>query len=330
MRKTKYLSWIDSFAKKLLEFQDAETGCFYPRSDGKTNYTNARWQEGVLTLAWLWNRKNDASLKNKIIKGISLWCSLQHRNGSFPEYSKWDVSFSATAFSTIAVAETASIIGTQESWLVILKKAGDWLVRNDEFVLINQEAAAALALLKVHKLFGSEKYLRAAEKKIDYVLSRQDKTGFYPEKSGFDFGYSSLTLEMLGHCYALLPRLAILASAEKFLGLALSSGPNQKNVRSTDWAVIDGFEIFSGKCESGPAALKHVLENFNVQHMETEQNICTDLYRLCWAHDNVIINTDCNIKETHAAGAKKIPQPSKLLNLFRPFGLHRVRRLLWQ
>ncbi len=327
-RKKIYLKWIGQAAEILLEMQDKSSGCFfYPYWQRKTNYANARWQEAALTLAWLWKQNKPEELKNRIIAGLDFWCGLQHRNGSFPEYSKYDASFSATAFSTIAAAETIKIAGEKENWLAVLRKAGDWLARNDEIILINQEAAAAVALLKLRALLGDEKYLRAAEEKLRSVLGKQSKIGFYPEKGGFDFGYSSLTLEMLGQYCLAQPKGEIIASADKFLALALKSNPNQNNARGTNWAIADGFEIFADKCDSGPAALGHVLENFNVCHLESKKNICTDSYRLCWAHDNAMLKIN-SAPRGDEIGEKEAYSPSKILNVFRPFGLHRLRRYL--
>ena len=331
MRKKTYLQWINQVSKILLGLQDANTGCFfYPYAQRKTNYANARWQEGVLTLAWLWKKNKSDELKNKIISGLDFWSTLQHKNGSFPEYSKHDVSFSATAFSAIAAAETMCLIGESsesKNWLSMLRKAGDWLASNDELVLANQEAAAAVALLKIYFLLRDEKYLRAAEKKLAIVLNNQNAAGFYPEKGGFDFGYSSLTLELLGHYHLALPKDEIIASANKFLASALDSKHGQKNSRQTNWVIVDGFEIFSDRCENGPAALDHVLKNFDVCHLETDQNVCTDSYRLCWAHDNAKLNLNL-LPKASAIGIMTFARPSKLLNVFRPFGLHKLRRYL--
>ena len=329
IRKDAYYGTIKKFSEKLLSFYDEATGCFfYPYWQGKTGYANARWQEGVATLAWLLKKENNPSLMPKISKGIDFWCALQHRNGSFPEYSKHDVSFSATAFSLIAITEAIKNTRFEERWIPAIHRAADWLSKNDELVFTNQAAAAALALLMAGTLLKDASYADNAEKKLKIVLGRQDKSGYYLEKKGFDFGYSTLTLEMLGHIHMQRPTSDILASAQKFIDLVLHAD-RFESCRGTGWAIVDGFEIFAGKCRGGTDALKKILEKYSFTHLENESNLCTDMYRLCWAHDNATTGFDCNVKPVEPAALALRRQPSKLLNLFRPIGLHRLRKYLW-
>ena len=149
---------------------------------------------------------------------------------------------------------------------------------------------------------------------------------YYPEKDGFDLGYSSLTLEMLGHCYLKTQDRKILRSAEKFISLFLSSHPKE-NIRGTTWLLTDGFEIFAADAKQGKEALKKALENYNIKHLEQDINLCTDLYRHCWAYDHATTALKhTKIKELSAK--TKETRRSTLLNILRPFGLHRLRKVL--
>lgn len=328
-RKETYLKWINESIPKLEGFQNQEKnykGCFfYPYWQKKTTYVNARWQEASFTFGWLYSRTGNETYKQHALDGVDYWCRLQKASGAFPEYSRFDTSFSATVFSTLTMAYLAEKIPLTKTHYTSLLKAADWICKNDELVYTNQEAVAAATLLQIYYLTKNKRYFQAAQRKLDLVLKNQSPEGYYNEKGGFDLGYSSLTLEMLGHYYLRTQDRKILRSAEKFLQLVLSNN-HRENVRGTTWVLTDGFEIFAENAKNGREALKKVLENYNTKHLEQDINLCTDLYRHCWAHDHVTVPLKHKkIKEIIVA----MPQlrRSKLLNILRPLGLHRLRKV---
>ena len=338
MRNELYLEIVNEGVAKLLNFQDTRNkslteGCFfYPYWKlKKEKFVNSRWQEAVLTLSWFYNKYNSEDIWSRIVKGIDFWCKLQHKNGSFPEYSRLDRSFSATTFSTLAVINSIIILNySKDKWLEKIKKSCEYLIKNDEFFLINQEAAAALALLKFGNYTNNVKYLKESERKLNIVLRNQSLKGYYKDDNGFDFGYSSLTLELLGHYYLATDDKRILNSASKFIDFVVNLDfKSIKNIRSTNWVVLGGFEIFSDKTPNGKAALRKILNNFDVKNLNSDRSFCTDLYRLCYAYDNFkddLEHRDLD-KSLGNINHQIMYKPSKFLNFIRPFGIHRFRKL---
>lgn len=338
MRNEVYFEWINEAILRLFEFQDLRKGSltegcfFYPYWRNKqVNYVNSRWQEAVLSLSWFYSKFNSEDVWEKIIKGIDFWGKLQHKNGSFPEYSRKDNSFPATSFSTLSVINSIILLNySKEKWIEKINKSCEYLINNNELVLINQEAAAALALLKFGNYTKNIRYLRESEKKLKYVLNNQSLSGYYKEQNGFDLGYNTLTLELLGHYYLATNDERVLNSASKFIDLFLKLNLNTiKNSRNTSWIVVGGFEIFSNFTMNGGEALSKAINNFSVQHLECDKNLCTDLYRLCHSYDNCKLEVEHTNLEKGLKTNNKIydfNKPNKLFNILRPFGIHNFRK----
>jgi hypothetical protein len=328
-RKDGYLRVAEKAAHYLLPMQcmkGENAGCFfYPFWKGDADYTNSRWQEAVLTLSWLWKVKK-RPFRDRVAAGIDFWCGIQNSDGSFPECCRGERSFSATAFSTLAVAESADIIGGRDDWQDHLVKSGRWLLRNDERVMTNQEAAAATALMKLFRVFDDDRFLKGYEKKLSVVIGNQTKDGHYREKGGCDIGYSSLTLEMLGRCHLLDKRDEILESARSFIMFFNGAG-DAKNVRGTDWVIPDGFEYFAKDIPDARHSIKKIFQRKpdDFVHIRDERHLCTDAYRHCWAFENVCFDMD--VRPFSLAKPTKLPPKEARFRLLRKRGLHRFRRL---
>lgn len=329
-RKAIYLKWINGGLKQLELLQDLKKdshsyGSFFTSFiQGDARYNNARWQESVLSLAYAYKYLHKQEYKTRIIAGIDYWCKIQHKDGSFEEYTKGERSFSATAFSLYALVEAADIIGFEDRWNQHLKKAAAWLLKNDELILINQEAAASLALLKMYKLYNSRLYLEGAENKLSLVLKRQIASGDFSEKGGEDKGYSSLTVEILSRYYSLKKDKGILKAITHYFKGCMAQNP--KNSRNTSWVIVGGFEYFSHINKHAELALGWLLKNKNVIHLPDDRHLCTDLYRLFWALLN--INANINNKKIIAIKDKPAMIPGNMHPLLRRIGMHKVRRWL--
>lgn len=208
-------------SRELVELADRDPlsptfGCFYyPYWRSKSSdYVNARCQEAVYTLALLY--KNDypggncrcrEEIRELAVAGALFWASLQHGDGSFDEWYAGEHGFAATAFSAFALSATFSLL--QEEFRSqdreILKKAllsaGRWLSLHDDLDKINHEAVGAAALYSLGKTLGEVPFRKEAERKVNLVIERQTKEGWFPELGGVDTGYSFLTLEYLSQCY---------------------------------------------------------------------------------------------------------------------------------
>jgi hypothetical protein len=306
-RKKIYFKWVNSSLNNLKKYQDfgnsKTKGCFfYPYYKKKVNYCNARWQEAVLTFAWHYNKTKNIKSKERAKAGIDFWCKIQHRKGFFTEYAKYDQSFSATAFSVLAVLLSIKYIGIKKEWKNYIEKAARWLVKNDEKILINQESVAAVALLVYSNLYDKS-FKKYAESKLRKVLKSQ-KNGYYKEDFGYDFSYSTLTLEMLGLYYLNTQnknlKNKILESAKKFIETARKG--KYDHIRKTDWAILDGFEIFASQIKGTEEAMKKIIKKLDVYHLKDERHICTDSYRFCLAYDHCsqFQNTDLGLSKIKA------------------------------
>lgn len=335
-RKKVYLNWIEKSILYLKSFQDKSKikGNLFYNYPIKINYINARWQEAAFTFAWFYNKTkiNEYKLRSEI--AINYWCKIQNKNGYFSEYCKFDKSFSATAFSLLSVLLSLKYINLNPKWIKHIKKAAKWLSQNNEIVLTNQQAVASVALLLYAKQFN-RKYIKFAEKKIINVLKNQ-RQGYYSENYGKDFSYSTLTLEMLGLYYINTNnkklKRQILISVKQFLKTAQMG--HYKHIRKTNWAILDGFEIFFKEFDEIKEIMPKLVDRLDIYHLNDERHLCTDTYRFCLAYDNAqkYLNQDfgiSNIKPT-------IPQKNKLkssiyqkyiINKLRIIGLHNIRSL---
>ena len=298
---------------------------FKPRISGDVTHDNARWQEAVLSLAYE-QKFFGTDNKKRINSGIDYLCKIQNRNGSFPEDMHRESAFSATSFSLHAACEAANIVGLNEKWTQPFLSAGDWLVKNDEIILTNQEAAASLALLKLYKTTGIKKYLNASESKLKKVTNNQLQNGHYLEKRGADAGYSSLTIELLSEYHSICPKEEIESGARKYFK---NFGEPIKNSRRTNWLIVSGFEYFSHFLDEAEAALKKFLSHENVIHLPDERHICTDLYRLfrAWFYCNKNIESE----NVTAFQAKPVTggEPKHRFPFLRRIGSHKIRGILY-
>ena len=339
MRNEVYIEIINRGVNKLLEFQDTRKGSltegcfFYPYwRDKKESYVNSRWQESVLTLSWYFNKFNNEEIWGRIVKGIDFWCKLQHNKGASPEYSRYDRSFSATAFSTLAVINSLNLINySKEKWIDKIRNSCNYLIKNDDFVFARNEMAASLALLKAGEYLHELNYLQKSEKKLDITLKKQNSKGYFVEKNMFDLSYNTLILELLGHYYLNTNDRRILESASKFINFFFNLDLKTfRKFRKAEWIIVGGFEIFANEVKNGKEALIKALNNFNFHHLEYDNNFCTDLYKLCYAYDNfkedlehLELKSDLNINKNIYYQNR----PSKFLNILRPFGIHNFMKI---
>ena len=345
-RRQIYCQWIQEglacFSKTHSDSTYTKTGCFFPPYNKKlSKYSNARWQEIVLPLAWNITRQKDSMGLSLINKGIMFWSTLQNRSGSFPQYCRRDNDFSATAFSSYAVSATLNKVGADQIFpdevqsSVIrncLHKSGNWLSRNNELVYCNQQMAAALALLELSHCLDSSMHRESAAKKLEQVL-RKKETGVFPEKRGADIGYSTLTLELLARFFLRShdssQKDRILEAVESYLN-SLIGNPSiwcfGSGTRNTDWVIPGGFEVFAPSISKAKKYLEEVFQTQDIRHLPDTRHVHTDLCRLCMAYDQASVpilgSLSKNEKVEYEIQQDVYPTNFRLL---RPIGLHRFR-----
>jgi len=281
---------------------------------------NARMQEGVLSLALNDPKKHTALIE----KQIEYWTRLQHKDGSFPEYTKNERSLSATAFSTAAIALTIKELKLENrKFNESLEKAGRWLSKNDELILINQEAGAALALITLYGITKNSFYKEQAKSKLKKVLELQK--GYYPEKKGFDLGYSSVTLQILAQYHSIEKDASIISSARSFINF-LHGSMQEKNSRDSDWLTMGGFEYFNKYVPETKELFPRIMERKDILNIHDDRHLCTDLYRLIFAHKHESLNIKISKPIPKSRRFSKVDK--KIYNPLRRFGLHKLRWLV--
>ena len=120
-------------------------------------------------------------------------------------------------------------------------------------------------------------------------------------------------------------------AASKFIDFVVNLDfKSIRNIKNTNWVIVSGFEIFSDKTINGKEALSKILNHFDIRHLESDKNYCTDLYRLCYAHDNSkdeLEHRDLEKSINETKIAQRSYRPSRILNILRPFGIHKFRRI---
>jgi hypothetical protein len=170
------------------------------------DFPRSRFQEAACVLAFLYATELEGNTLHgnyKVLGWIRAilryWTTLQHADGSFDEAYPFERSLAATAFTTFYVSEAVGFLGDElegiarTETLAAIRKAGEWLCRNDEThgFLSNHLAAAAAALEHAHRLTGEARFADRRAYFVDRILERQSGEGWYEEYGGADPGYQT-------------------------------------------------------------------------------------------------------------------------------------------
>jgi hypothetical protein len=171
-----------------------------------TDFPGARFQEALCVLGFLYatefegnDYQGNPMLLEWIGHGLAWWSSIQYPDGSFDEAYPYERSLAATAFTAFYVGEALTFLGDdlpgdiRARALETMRRAGTWLCNNDEThgFLSNHLAAAAAALLHVHRLTGEEAFAKRSRYFIERILSHQSSEGWYDEYGSADPGYQT-------------------------------------------------------------------------------------------------------------------------------------------
>lgn len=211
--------FVSANAWRLTAMQDGTPlspsfGCFdlkYWR-DKTSEFADARFQEAALTLALLslpdYDRERGAgrlgespTLYASFQAGLRQWHAMQYGDGSFDEWYKGERGFAAAAFTTIAFGLAVHFLGERllpqdrQTALATLAKSCQWLMRREDIVKTNHDAAGAAALAIGTKATGQPDFSRAARSKMVALLQRQTPEGWFPEIGAMDLGYCSVLMD---------------------------------------------------------------------------------------------------------------------------------------
>ncbi|MDD3905565.1 MAG: hypothetical protein PHS46_03420 [Candidatus Omnitrophica bacterium] len=211
------LNYIKENSRRLISMQDRNIvspayGCFHYAywRDKVTDFADARYQEAGAALGLLTHPAiYDSSMPSKkdlyasFSAAVVFWAKIQHGDGSFDEWYKNERGFAATEFSLIAFGLALYLLGDsvedadRSRISAVIVKAADWLVKRNDDVKSNHEAAAAAALALAYRITGNEYYGRAAREKCAKVLGSQTDEGWFNEVAGMDLGYCSVLLDYM-------------------------------------------------------------------------------------------------------------------------------------
>lgn len=177
-----------------------------------TDFPCARFQEAVLTLAYLYllEHKDNPYYNSKnfldwINAGIEFWSSIQRKNGSFDEWYPFESSFVATAFTSYAISEVLLLLGNNikiyNKILENLERAIRFLCKDVDYTACNQEAGAILAIYNFYLLSSDKRFEKVAYERLKKLSKLQNEEGWFPEYGGPDVGYLSLTIDYLCKLY---------------------------------------------------------------------------------------------------------------------------------
>ena len=172
-----------------------------------TDFPGARFQELAYALACLYHHAwpsnhfhGHSSILDWTRAAMTYWRSLQY-SGAAPSTKPtlFEHSLAATAFTGFYVAEAFLLVREElpadevTAMLRAFRRAGDWLLRNDEThgVLCNHLAAAAAALATIERITGDADYGVRCRHFLNRIHERQSPEGWYEEYGGADIGYQT-------------------------------------------------------------------------------------------------------------------------------------------
>jgi hypothetical protein len=235
------------------------------------DYPGSRFQEALCVLSFLYATELPASpyfhnrrLLEWIDLGLNYWCSIQYADGSFDEAYPYERSLAAVSFTCFYVGEAMRFLGddcplaTAERVRSAMRKAGEWLVRNDEThgFLSNHLAAAAAALLHIHRITGDDRFYQRSRYFLARILGRQSGEGWYDEYGGADPGYQTHGSFYLARCCQLSPDDGLadsLCRSMRFLAVFVhpdGSIGGEYASRNTQTYYPAAFEMFAGRDET--------------------------------------------------------------------------------
>lgn len=177
------------------------------------SFPSEMYQEAVLPLAMVYatplpgNRwHGEPRLKELAVAALRFSARASHRDGSCDDYYPYERALGAAVFSLQAATRAYELLHLNEpDILASLEQRADWIARHNETgKLANHHALAALGLARLAKLTGEQKWLPAAQDRIQRVLAWQSSEGWFEEYGGADPGYQTVTIDALAKLRRLL------------------------------------------------------------------------------------------------------------------------------
>lgn len=205
-----WASWAFSLCDR--DAQSSEYGCFdryFWHYRTEREFPSATYQYLILALTCLYLDPNSPwyhrrELKDWIVAGCQFWSKIQRRDGSFDEWLPYEQSHVATAFTTAYItealllfSEASEAIDPGPSFWAALDRAGRFLCRHHDLVVLNHMAGAVSALGNLFILTKDQRFRKGCDDALELMKSKQTTEGWFPEYSGADPGYTSVSIDFL-------------------------------------------------------------------------------------------------------------------------------------
>lgn len=143
----------------------------------------------------------ESNIDQEIINGwigacLKFWSKSQRSNGSFDEYYPYESGFPPTAFSLYSTALVCQNRKFDNSILLSMEKAVEFILLRPELQALNQEIVGLTACSIVKSLGGRIDDSRL-NKRWDNLFLSQNIEGWFNEYDGADAGYLSVSCDAL-------------------------------------------------------------------------------------------------------------------------------------
>jgi len=242
------------------------------------DFSSAVLQQAGLTIALLYNLDFDGNYfykNNNTYKWakatVDYWKKIQLKDGSFNEYYPNEHGFPPTAFTLFSSCEIYKQMNLNDKNLIeSFKKTGKYLVDNIEKNAFNQEITSITALYSLYSIIKEAWVIDGIDCKLKRVLKYQSKEGWFPEYGGSDFGYLSVTLDMLAEYYYQSKDNRVIASLEKIIDFIKyfvhpdGSIGGEYGSRNTEYFLPNGLEVMINLGSKDAFAIKKkIYQNIN-------------------------------------------------------------------
>ena len=199
---------------------------------------NARIMEHVATLSWFYAHERpwnpyylDPHLLGRLDAALGYYLSLQHDDGSYPEYAPDEHHLSPTGFGTVAQSATlrdlSSVDALPERRVQIeaaLRASSAWLVDLDKphwelpVQYVNQVIAGLAGVAQTAAVLQDEAIAASLADRTALLLEHgQAPAGFFNEPLSSDYGYNfTVMLPDLGHIYEQTQDASVVELARRF------------------------------------------------------------------------------------------------------------------
>lgn len=182
-------------------------------------------QQNTLSLALLYKGQfkgnfcyNNPKILSFIKGGIDFWCKYQHKSGGFDEYWPNEDGYPPLVFSFFSTAKSYRGLKLDDKRVALcLEKAYHRWLKHEEKEASNQEIAGLAAVYEYYLIKKSPDILKNFNTRLNKLLKRQVKEGWFPEYGGADIGYSSVSLFYLVHLAATSNNKNILRAANSLV-----------------------------------------------------------------------------------------------------------------